>query len=55
MFRQFVTDTLAGAEWPKSQPWGGISREWRDKLVQAGASGELADLVELHMEILKER
>ncbi len=55
VFRQFVTDTLAGAEWPKSQPWGGISREWRDKLVQAGASGELADLVELHMEILKER
>ena len=55
VFRQFVADTLAGAEWPKSLPWNGIPQEWRDKLIQAAVSGELADLAELHMEILKER
>jgi hypothetical protein len=55
VFRQFVTDTLAGAAWPKAQPWKGIPQELRDKLIQAGASGELTDLAELHMEILKER
>jgi hypothetical protein len=55
VFRQFVTDTLAGAAWPKDQPWRGIPQGLRDKLIQAGASGELTDLAELHMEILKER
>jgi hypothetical protein len=55
VFRQFVADTLAGAEWPNSQPWNSIPQELRDKLLQAGVSGELADLAELHMEILKER
>lgn len=55
VFRQFVADTLAGAEWRKGQPWKNIPQELRDKLVQAGTSGELADLAELHMEILKER
>ncbi|MGH9840144.1 MAG: CRISPR-associated protein Csx11 [Blastocatellia bacterium] len=55
VFRQFVADTLAGATWLKGQSWNGIPQEWRDKLIQAGVSGELADLAELHMEILKER
>jgi len=55
VFKQFVADTLAGAEWPKDHPWAGIPQEWRDKLVQAGVRGELADLAELHMEILKEK
>lgn len=55
VFRQFVADTLAGANWPKKQPWGKIPREWQEKLVDAGVRGELADLAELHMEILKER
>ncbi|GAB4533711.1 MAG: hypothetical protein Kow0063_16000 [Anaerolineae bacterium] len=54
VFRQFVADTLAGATWPPGQPWGSIPQEWREKLVLAGARGELTDLAELHMEILKE-
>ena len=54
VFRQFVADTLAGAAWPKGQSWSGISTEWQDKLVWAGVHGELTDLSELHMEILKE-
>jgi len=53
VFRQFVADTLAGAEWPKCQPWSAIPDEWRKKLIQAGCRGELADLAELYMEILK--
>lgn len=55
VFRQFVADTLARANWPKKQPWGKIPQEWQEKLVDAGVRGELADLAELHMEILKER
>lgn len=54
VFRQFVADTLAGATWPKDQPWTSIHAEWQEKLIAAGVSGELADLAELHMEILKE-
>lgn len=54
VFQQFVADTLAGAQWPKSEPWHNIPKEVRQKLIQAGARGELTDLAELHMEILKE-
>ncbi|MGC9529169.1 MAG: hypothetical protein ACP5G2_00915 [Candidatus Bipolaricaulaceae bacterium] len=54
VFRRFVADTLARATWPKDQSWGSIPQEWREKLVQAGVFGELTDLAELHMEILKE-
>lgn len=54
VFRQFVADTLAGATWPSGQPWRTIEPTWREKLVQAGVGGELADLAELHMEILEE-
>lgn len=53
VFRQFVADILAGATWPKDQPWTTIHSEWQEKLIAAGVSGELADLAELHMEILK--
>jgi len=55
VFRQFVADTLAGAAWPKGQPWKSIAQEWRNKLILAAVNGELTDLAELHMEILKER
>jgi len=54
VFQRFVADTLAGATWPKDQSWGSITLEWQEKLIQAGVRGELADLAELHMEILKE-
>ena len=54
VFKQFVADTLAGATWPQGQPWSSIPEKWQNKLVQAGVRGELADLAELHMEILKE-
>ncbi|PDW02161.1 hypothetical protein CJ255_15395 [Candidatus Viridilinea mediisalina] len=52
VFRQFVADTLAGAEW-RGDAWQ--SHGARDRLIQAGVRGELADLLELRMEILKER
>ncbi|MBW2137906.1 MAG: CRISPR-associated protein Csx11 [Deltaproteobacteria bacterium] len=54
VFKQFVADTLAGATWPQDHPWRNIPQDWREKLIQAGVCGELADLSELHMEILKE-
>lgn len=54
VFEQFVADTLAVALWPKGQSWSTIDEELRQKLIQAGVRGELADLAELHMEILKE-
>lgn len=52
VFRQFVADTLAGAEW-RGDVWQ--RPEARDALIRAGVRGELADLLELRMEILKER
>ncbi len=55
VFRQFVKDTLAGAAWPKGQLWKSISDEWQEKLIHAGVCGELTDMAELHMEILKEK
>jgi len=54
VFKRFVADTLAGATWPKEYPWSAIPDEWQEKLIQAGVRGELTDLAELHMEILKE-
>lgn len=55
VFQQFVTDTLAGAEWRKDKSWKNIEGLWQKKLIQAGVRGELADLAELHMGILKEK
>ena len=55
VFRQFVRDTLAGAAWPERHKWKDICQAEIDgQLVAAGLAGELADLAELHMEILKE-
>lgn len=54
VFRQFVSDTLGGAAWPPGYPWGSIPSEQQGKLIAAGVSGELTDLAELHMEILRE-
>ncbi len=54
VFEQFVADTLASASWPKEHSWKDIPPEWQKQLIQAGVRGELADLAELHMEILKE-
>jgi hypothetical protein len=54
VFQRFVADTLAGATWQRAQPWDAIPREWQERLIEAGVTGELADLAELHMEILKE-
>jgi hypothetical protein len=50
VFKQFVHDTLAGAEWD----WKTLPQHIRDQFVAAGVRGELADLLELRMEILKE-
>ena len=54
VFKQFVADTLAGAAWPSNQLWKHIPEDWKEKLIQAGVKGELADLNELYTEILKE-
>ena len=50
VFKQFVHDTLAGAGWD----WKALPQHIRDQFVAAGVRGELADLLELRMEILKE-
>lgn len=64
VFRQFVADTLANAQWPKDKPWKSMGiasphemagNDMQTKLIAAGARGELADLAELHLEILKEK
>jgi hypothetical protein len=55
VFHQFVADTLANATWSKNQPWKSIPQDQQKQLIDAGVRGELADLAELHMEILKER
>jgi len=56
IFKQFVTDTLANATWTKDyKKWTDIPQKQRQQLIDAGVRGELADLAELHMEILKER
>ena len=55
VFRQFVHDTLAGANWPKDHPWKTIPDGRREDLIVAGVRGELADLFELHEQILKEQ
>lgn len=53
VFRQFVSDTLAGANWPHGAEW----KTWdeQEKLIDAGVTGKLTDLVELHLQILKEK
>jgi hypothetical protein len=40
---------------PQPGGWRSIRRDWQQHLIQAGVRGELADLLELRMEILKER
>jgi len=58
-FVRFVADTLANAEWPRRDGqdlrWHKWREPQRDALIAAGVSGVLADLAELHFEILKER
>lgn len=54
-FQQFVKDTLANAAWPRTRKWKDFTEAERQQLIDAGVRGELADLAELHMEILKER
>jgi len=54
VFSQFVTNTLTGASWQEGKKWEDIPENWQIELVQAGVRGELADLAELYMEILKE-
>lgn len=52
VFRQFVSDTLAGAAWPKEEPWK--KYEHQTEMIEAGCAGLLTDLTELHLQILKE-
>lgn len=55
VFKRFVADTLAQAEWKEENFWNNLHDDQREELIQAGMCGELADLAELHMEILKEK
>jgi len=50
VFAQFVADTLAGANWKTK--WSNKLEADRQLLIEAGASGQLADLAELYMEIM---
>ncbi len=57
VFRQFVTDTLKGATWRSKGGWPGLKvisgrKDIHDVMIAAGADGVLADLAELHLEIL---
>ncbi len=63
-FEQFVADTLANAQWPKEQTWKSLGiasppeaarNDMQTKLITAGVRGELTDLAELHLSILKEK
>lgn len=54
-FRQFVADTLTTAAYPKEHKWSSIPEEDKNLMVDAGVSGMLKDLVELHFQILKTR
>ena len=54
VFKRFVADTLAQAEWKEENFWNNLHDDEREELIQAGVRGELTDLAELHMEILKE-
>lgn len=40
---------------PQPGGWQSIPPDWRQQLIQAGVRGELADVLELRMKILKER
>lgn len=53
VFGQFVADTLAGAAW-RGSAWHQRPALVRELLIAAGIRGELADLLELHLQILKE-
>lgn len=55
VFRQFVADTLAGAEWPEGAKWKNWPDEQHQSLIDAAVSGVLTDLVELHLHVLKEK
>jgi hypothetical protein len=55
VFRQFVSDTLAGAEWPEGAKWKNWPDEQRKSLIDVAVPGVLTDLVELHLHILKEK
>ncbi|WP_421658968.1 hypothetical protein [Leptothermofonsia sp. ETS-13] len=55
VFKQFVEDTLANAAWRKDKKWRDFSEQERQQLIDAGVRGELADLADLYMEILKQR
>ena len=54
IFSQFVSDTLAGANWPEKK-WYRMDENSRKNLVEAATSGQLKDWAELHMQILKEK
>jgi hypothetical protein len=54
VFKRFVDDTLANAAWPISAPWKDLPQEQKEQIIAAGVRGELADLDELHLQILKE-
>lgn len=55
VFKQFVNDTLANATWRGDyKKWTDILSDQRQQLIDAGVRGELADLTELHMKILKD-
>jgi hypothetical protein len=69
-FRQFVADTLANAQWTDmslrgtkqppdtaeiASPADAARNDMQTQLIAAAVRGELADLEELHLEILKEK
>ncbi len=54
VFRQFCRDALANSNW-KGKPWDDDRRTWLDRWAGYAARGWLSDVIELQMQILKQK
>jgi len=54
VFRQFCRDVLANAEW-QPHPWEGDRESWLDAWADYAVRGWIADAVELHHHVMKQR
>jgi hypothetical protein len=55
VFKRFVEDTLAGANWPRNHGWKSLGGSNQNQLVKAGVDGTLQDLDELFTSIMKDK
>lgn len=55
VFKRFVKDTLAGANWPRNHSWKSLGDKTQNQLFKAGVDGTLHDLDELFTSIMKDK